>query len=50
MNRIVFSLRYLLRDWRSGELRIIALALVIAVASLTTVGRSYRTGHGTTGD
>jgi len=38
MNRIVFSLRYLLRDWRSGELRIIALALVIAVASLTTVG------------
>lgn len=38
MNRIAFSLRYLLRDWRSGELRIIALALVIAVASLTTVG------------
>jgi putative ABC transport system permease protein len=30
--------RMLLRDWRAGELRILALALVIAVASVTSVG------------
>ncbi|MGH8244879.1 MAG: hypothetical protein ACREUU_00445, partial [Gammaproteobacteria bacterium] len=26
------------RDWRAGELRLIAAAIVVAVASLTTVG------------
>src|SRR3990170_6833290 len=28
----------LARDWRAGELRILALALVVAVASVTSVG------------
>ena len=32
------SLTQLARDWRAGELRLIGLALIIAVASLTTVG------------
>jgi putative ABC transport system permease protein len=32
------SMRMLLRDWRSGELRILAMALVVAVASITSVG------------
>ncbi len=31
------SLTQLLRDWRAGELRLIGLALIIAVTSLTTV-------------
>lgn len=31
-------LRMLVRDWRAGELRILALALVVAVASVTSVG------------
>ena len=31
------SLTQLIRDWRAGELRLIGLALIIAVASLTTV-------------
>jgi len=30
--------RMLARDWRAGELRILALALVVAVASVTSVG------------
>jgi len=30
--------RMLMRDWRAGELRVLALALVIAVASVTSVG------------
>ena len=34
----MLSLKMLLRDWRAGELRILALALVIAVASVTSVG------------
>src|SRR5580765_4994054 len=31
------SLRMLARDWRAGELRVLAAALVIAVASITGV-------------
>ena len=38
MNMIRLSLRMLLRDWRAGELHILALALIIAVSSVTTVG------------
>lgn len=36
-NLIGFALRLLSREWRSGELRLLALGLLIAVASLTTV-------------
>ena len=32
------ALRMLGRDWRAGELRVLALALVVAVASVTSVG------------
>ncbi len=31
------SLKMLMRDWRAGELRVLALALVVAVASITSV-------------
>jgi putative ABC transport system permease protein len=31
------SFRMLLRDWRAGELRVLAMALVVAVASITSV-------------
>lgn len=34
----ILFLRMLVRDWRAGELRILGLALVIAVASVTSVG------------
>ncbi len=34
---LLLSLRLLLRDWRAGELRVLAVGLVIAVAGLTTV-------------
>ncbi len=33
-----WGMRMLAQDWRSGELRLLALALVIAVASITAVG------------
>jgi len=31
------SLRFLLRDWKAGELNLLAMALIICVASITTV-------------
>jgi putative ABC transport system permease protein len=34
---LVLSVRLLLRDWRAGELRVLAVGLIVAVASLTTV-------------
>ncbi len=33
-----FALRLFRRDWRSGELRLLAVALVVAVAAVTAVG------------
>ena len=38
MSQLRLSLRMLLRDLRAGELHLLALALMIAVASLTSVG------------
>ena len=38
MNLLRLSLRMLRRDWRAGELRILLLALLVAVGSVTTVG------------
>ncbi|MDD5329678.1 MAG: FtsX-like permease family protein [Sulfuricella sp.] len=38
MNLFALSLRMLRREWRAGELRVLAAALVIAVASVTSVG------------
>jgi putative ABC transport system permease protein len=38
MNIIKLSFRMLRRDWRAGELRVLAFALVIAVGGMTTVG------------
>lgn len=39
MNPVLrLSWRMLGRDWRTGELRVLALALVVAVASVTSVG------------
>ncbi|MEP7073733.1 MAG: ABC transporter permease, partial [Nitrosospira sp.] len=38
MNIINLSFRMLRRDWRAGELRVLAFALVIAVGGMTTVG------------
>lgn len=37
MNTLRLALRMLARDWRAGELRVLALALAIAVASVTSV-------------
>ena len=38
MNRWLFSLQMLRRDIRAGELRVLLLALVVAVASVSSVG------------
>ena len=38
LRQIRFALRSLTRDLRSGELRVLALALLVAVASVTAVG------------
>ena len=38
MRRIPLAMRMLRRNWSAGELRVLLLALVIAVASVTTVG------------
>ena len=38
MNSFSLALRMLRREWRAGELRVLAAALVIAVASVTSVG------------
>jgi putative ABC transport system permease protein len=35
---IALALRLLARDWRAGELTLVAVAVVVAVASVTTVG------------
>lgn len=40
MNLFWFSLRMLARDWRAGELRVLFVALLIAVASVSAVGFS----------
>lgn len=38
MNLLHLSLKFLRRDWRAGEWRVLLLALVLAVGSLATVG------------
>jgi len=38
MQALRFSWRMLVRDWHAGELRVVAFALVLAVASVTSVG------------
>lgn len=37
MGRAAIALRMLARDWRAGELKLLALALVVAVTSVTSV-------------
>src|SRR5262245_676689 len=38
MNALALALRTMLREWRSGELGVLVLAIVVAVAALTGVG------------
>ncbi len=37
MNSLRYGFRLLLRDWRAGELRLLAIALVLAVTAITAV-------------
>src|SRR5215212_6771442 len=37
MRAMMQSVRMLVRDWRAGELRVLSAALVVAVASVTSV-------------
>lgn len=39
---IALSWRALLRDWRGGELKVLAIALIIAVTCVSAVGFFYR--------
>ena len=41
MNFLKLSFRMLYRDWRAGELRVLVLALIIAVSGMTTVGPTW---------
>ena len=38
MNALRFAFRALSRDWKSGELNVLLLAVIVAVAALTAVG------------
>ncbi len=38
MSALRFALRTLARDWKSGELNVLLLAVIVAVAALTAVG------------
>ena len=38
MNALAIALRTLLREWKSGELGVLVLAITVAVAALTGVG------------
>ncbi len=38
LNLLALSLRFTARDWRAGELRLLAIALVLAVAAVASVG------------
>ena len=38
MKTLLLALRLLRRDFRAGELRILALAILVAVGSMTAVG------------
>ncbi|MCK4710452.1 MAG: ABC transporter permease, partial [Gammaproteobacteria bacterium] len=37
-NHFLLAFRLLLRDWHAGELKVLVLALLIAVASMTSIG------------
>ncbi|MGB7453071.1 MAG: hypothetical protein WBM36_13175, partial [Lysobacterales bacterium] len=46
MKALTLAWRLLLRDWKSGELTVLGIALVIAVTSLTAVAfLTDRVGH-----
>ncbi len=38
MRNLRLAWRMLLRDWRAGELTVVGMAIVLAVAALTSVG------------